>query len=286
MREVSRDSRPSTIAIKTRDPSAYATARLIVIAPSGPEKSLVLGVPHVRIGAGSSNDVVIDDPHASRFHAELRKTRRGLGAARPRLAQRHARGRRRGQRGPACTRARPSRSARRASSFSPTTDAPRRSRSARTIASATSSGRSVRMREVFGVLERIAPTDLTVLIGGETGSGQGRRGARDPRGVAARQGAVRRLRLRGGGAQPHRVGAVRPREGRLHRRRRQPRGRVRARARRHAVSRRDRRAVARAAAEALARARAAARQGGRRAEGDRRSTCASSRRPTATSSRR
>ena len=33
-------------------------------------------------------------------------------------------------------------------------------------------GRSVRMREVFGVLERIAATDLTVLIGGETGSGK------------------------------------------------------------------------------------------------------------------
>ena len=28
------------------------------------------------------------------------------------------------------------------------------------------------MREVFGVLERIAATDLTVLIGGETGSGK------------------------------------------------------------------------------------------------------------------
>src|SRR4029079_17925212 len=33
-------------------------------------------------------------------------------------------------------------------------------------------GRSLRMREVFGVLERIAPTDLTVLVGGETGSGK------------------------------------------------------------------------------------------------------------------
>ena len=77
MREVSRDSRPSTIAIKTRDPAAYTTARLIVMPPAGAEKSVVLGVPHVRIGAGSSNDVVIDDPHASRHHAELRKTDEG-----------------------------------------------------------------------------------------------------------------------------------------------------------------------------------------------------------------
>src|SRR6476659_7483629 len=33
-------------------------------------------------------------------------------------------------------------------------------------------GVSVKMREVFGVLEKIAPTDLTVLIEGETGTGK------------------------------------------------------------------------------------------------------------------
>jgi transcriptional regulator with PAS, ATPase and Fis domain len=33
-------------------------------------------------------------------------------------------------------------------------------------------GESVAMREVFGILERIAPTDLTVLIAGETGTGK------------------------------------------------------------------------------------------------------------------
>ena len=74
---MTRDSRPSTIAIKTRDPAAYTTARLIVVPPTGDEKSHVLGVPHVRIGAGSSNDIVLDDQHASRFHAELRKTDEG-----------------------------------------------------------------------------------------------------------------------------------------------------------------------------------------------------------------
>src|SRR6266542_4182494 len=73
----SRDSRPSTIAIKTRDPSGYTTARLIVMPPGGAEKNHVLGVTHVRIGAGSSNDVVLEDPHASRFHCELRKTDEG-----------------------------------------------------------------------------------------------------------------------------------------------------------------------------------------------------------------
>ena len=47
-------------------------------------------------------------------------------------------------------------------------------------------GRSVRMREVFGVLERIAATDLTVLIGGETGTGKDVIARGDPQGVAAR----------------------------------------------------------------------------------------------------
>src|SRR5688572_27456725 len=33
-------------------------------------------------------------------------------------------------------------------------------------------GRSIRMREIFGLLEKIAPTDATVIINGETGTGK------------------------------------------------------------------------------------------------------------------
>ena len=33
-------------------------------------------------------------------------------------------------------------------------------------------GRSVRMREIFATLEKVAPTDLTVLVRGETGTGK------------------------------------------------------------------------------------------------------------------
>ena len=33
-------------------------------------------------------------------------------------------------------------------------------------------GKSPAMREIFGLIERIAPTDATVLIEGETGTGK------------------------------------------------------------------------------------------------------------------
>ena len=33
-------------------------------------------------------------------------------------------------------------------------------------------GRSLRMREIFGLLERLAPSDATILLGGETGTGK------------------------------------------------------------------------------------------------------------------
>ena len=86
--------------------------------------------------------------------------------------------------------------------------------------------------------------------------------------------------LRGHPGEPARVGAVRPREGRLHRRGRAQGGPLRARPRRHAVPRRGGRDVARRAGEA------AALPAGRRARARRRhraasaSTCASSPRPT------
>jgi DNA-binding NtrC family response regulator len=162
---------PSTLQIKVREPRPYSTARLVITPPSGPSRSIVLGVPHMRIGAGSSNDIVIDDPHASRFHCELRKTDAGwllrdLGSLN---------GTRVGdvvvkegllQSGATVT------IGETRIEFVADAGKPEEVLASPHFAFGELVGRSLRVREMFGVLERVAPTELTLLIGGETGSGK------------------------------------------------------------------------------------------------------------------
>ncbi len=162
---------PSTVAIKTAAKGAYATARLVITPPVGPERSLVLGVPHVRIGAGSSNDVIIEDQHASRFHCEIRQTDEGyllrdlgslngtrVGEVAVKEGLLHA--------GAVITVGETK------IRFLADDGKPEEVVASPRQQFGDVVGRSLRMREVFAVLERISPTDLTVLIGGETGSGK------------------------------------------------------------------------------------------------------------------
>ena len=79
-------------------------------------------------------------------------------------------------------------------------------------------GEDPALKESMLAIQRAAPTDATVLLLGESGTGKELMAARAAPARAARQGPVRgdQLRRHPGGAARER--AVRPREGRLHRR--------------------------------------------------------------------
>ena len=67
-----------TISLR-RDSAEYPITRIVVLDDAGQERAhVVLSTRHVRIGTSPVNDVVLGDPHASRFHCELRLTDEGF----------------------------------------------------------------------------------------------------------------------------------------------------------------------------------------------------------------
>ena len=115
------------------------------------------------------------------------------------------------------------------------------------------SGHAEGIRRVREPIARVAPTDATVLIVGETGTGKelvARAIHEQPaRAEAARRGQLRRVRR-----DAARERALRPRARRVHRRRPRPPGPLRGRPRRHALPRRGGRDAAGRAGQAAARA--------------------------------
>ena len=124
-------------------------------------------------------------------------------------------------------------------------------------------GESLAVRDLRRLLAKLAPTDSPVLIRGERHR-QGTGRAYPAPAVAARGQAVRRDQLRGDSRAPDPVRAVRPREGRLHRRA-PAQGRAdRGGRRRHPVPRRDRRPAAGVAGQPVALSPGTADRAGRR----------------------
>ncbi len=159
-----------TISFRREEPSAVRLARLVVAAAAG-ERSVVLSARHVRIGTSPANDIVLDDPHASRFHCEIRLTDEGyllrdlgstngtrVGGVELKEGLLH----------PGATLVVGETRIR----FLADEGRPDEIAASESDHFGQLVGRAVHMREVFGVLERIAPTELTVLITGETGVGK------------------------------------------------------------------------------------------------------------------
>ena len=103
-------------------------------------------------------------------------------------------------------------------------------------------GESKLMRQLMGMIAKVAQGDSTVLIRGESGTGKELVALRHPPQQRARREAVCRDQLRRHSRDPAGERAVRPREGRVHRRGRHQTRQAGSRRGRHGLSRRNWRA--------------------------------------------
>ena len=141
-------------------------------------------------------------------------------------------------------------------------------------------------RACDGDVHRAAATDTTGAARRRERHGQGAGRARAARAQRPRRRALRRDQLRRDSGDAARNRAVRPREGRVHRRERAQAGPLRAGASRHALPRRDRRPAARRSRRRFCARSRRSNSSGSAARSPCRSTFGSSRRRIATSRRR
>ena len=102
-------------------------------------------------------------------------------------------------------------------------------------------GETPAMQQVRRLIDTIAPSEATVMILGETGTGK-ELVAQPPREEQSRQPRVHPRQLRRTAREPGRERALRPSQGGFHRCRCEPQGALRGRQWRHALPRRGRRA--------------------------------------------
>ena len=102
-------------------------------------------------------------------------------------------------------------------------------------------GSSGALEKVLAVVRKVAKSNTTVLVRGETGTGKELIAGAVHHNSPARGAQLRQGELRRAAGEPPRIRALRTREGRVHRRRQAAHRPLRAGRRRHAVPRRNRR---------------------------------------------
>jgi pSer/pThr/pTyr-binding forkhead associated (FHA) protein len=255
---MARTRRHSTQVLAKGEPPARRVTTFLIVAPDTPtERRIPLDDKPVTIGTEAGCDVLVTDKHVSRRHAELKRIPEGVllrdlgsrnGTYVEGMAVKEVILKNGSLLSVGLTQIRCVIEGGATSSSPPT--APPQPTEEGPDHFGIAVGSSPATRKVFALLTKLAPTELTITLIGETGSGKDvlarsvhEQSPRKPGPFVAEPAQarpLRGLRLRRGRAVADRERALRPREGRLHRRRHRAAGRVRARARRHPLPRRGR----------------------------------------------
>jgi DNA-binding NtrC family response regulator len=155
-----------------RDPRVLELSRCAVLVLSGAQRGLerVVDADVLRIGKSDANDLVLDDETVSRAHCEIIRDRKGylvrdLGSTNGTLLDGAEIKEAYLRPGATLTVGKVELKLR---TFSERIELlPSERESFGELV-----GRSLRMREIFGLCERLAPTEATILLGGETGTGK------------------------------------------------------------------------------------------------------------------
>ncbi|HVO29978.1 MAG TPA: FHA domain-containing protein, partial [bacterium] len=163
---------PTETVVVAGAPAAIRFRRCVITVLDGPDKGkeISLGQRTIRIGTAAENDVVLSDRAVSRYHCEIearddgfllrdQASKNGVYIGPVRIREALLEG---------TTKLR---LANDIIKFAPAGDAVEVALS-KNDRFGDALGNSVAMREVFTMLERAAPTDLTVLLEGETGTGK------------------------------------------------------------------------------------------------------------------
>jgi DNA-binding NtrC family response regulator len=163
-------SEPTLTLPLSRSQVCFRRARLKVQPMESASYDLVVELPEIHIGSDPSNDLCIEDPHVSRRHCEIRQSKDGfwvrdLGSTNGTFVSELALKEAVLPPGSTITVGRTH------IQLFPDDVQPEIAPSADS-AFGQVVGTSPGMRRIFGLLEKVAPTDLTITLMGETGTGK------------------------------------------------------------------------------------------------------------------